>query len=260
MGSGMRRLFAPHEGLFRAESKKFDWKLATNAKTVRDFDEAITRRSFGFPTVDAYYEASGSFRRIPGVQVPLICVQAEDDPIAVKEAIPYEAIRRNENVLLLTTKSGGHLGWVAMGEGGATGAQQPLTVLPVSVLAFCGAFFRVPCPWRPADDPVSDWRAPAFSAGAPWVYRPVLEFFGAVLDEKKRDRALRAETAAAAAAEAAAAAPAETEAAGAFAASAGGAGGATSASGEKAAAEGGKAAGRKSSEDHAAGALVGHLA
>lgn len=123
MGKGMRRLFAPHEGLFRAEAKRFDWRLAAAAKTVRDFDEAITRRSFGFPSVDAYYEASGSKRRLPGVGVPLLCVQAADDPIAVKEAIPYDAIRRNENVLLLETRSGGHLGWVAMGDGAPFGAE-----------------------------------------------------------------------------------------------------------------------------------------
>lgn len=122
MGKGMRRLFAPHEGLFRAESKKFDYRLAAAAKTVRDFDEAITRRSFGFPSVDAYYEYSGSKKRLPGVRIPLVCVQAEDDPIAVKEAIPYEAIRKNENVMLLSTKSGGHLGWVALGEGAPRGA------------------------------------------------------------------------------------------------------------------------------------------
>lgn len=131
MGNGMRRLFAPHEGLFRAEGKRFDYRLAAAARTVRDFDEAVTRRSFGFESVDAYYQASGSKRKISGVAVPLICVQAEDDPIAVKEAIPYEAIRKNENCMLLSTASGGHLGWIGMGEGspfGARGGTQPRVV------------------------------------------------------------------------------------------------------------------------------------
>ena len=77
MGAGMRRLFAPHEALFRGgASRGFDAALASRAATVRDFDEAITRRCFGFPTVDAYYRASGSRYKLPAVAVPLLCVQA----------------------------------------------------------------------------------------------------------------------------------------------------------------------------------------
>ena len=75
MGNGMRRLFTPHAALFRG-SARFDTDMAAAATSVRDFDEAITRRSFGFPSVDAYYAASGSALRIGAVGVPLLCVQA----------------------------------------------------------------------------------------------------------------------------------------------------------------------------------------
>lgn len=40
-------------------------------------------------------------------------VQAEDDPIAVKGAIPYDALADNPNCALVVTPGGGHLGWAA---------------------------------------------------------------------------------------------------------------------------------------------------
>ncbi len=43
--------------------------------------------------------------------------QAEDDPIAVEPAIPYEALAQNPNCTLVTTPGGGHLGWAAGNEG-----------------------------------------------------------------------------------------------------------------------------------------------
>lgn len=57
---------------------------------------------------------------------PLCCcvmheMQAEDDPIAPKEAIPFEAIEANPQCLLVLTPTGGHLGWCG-GRGGTTGA------------------------------------------------------------------------------------------------------------------------------------------
>ena len=115
MANNMRKLFEPHKHLFQG-LREYEPALVRKARTVRDFDEAITRVTFGFSSVDAYYEASGSRRKIADVRVPLLCVQAKDDPIASIEAIPREEIASNENVILLETESGGHLGWTAGAE------------------------------------------------------------------------------------------------------------------------------------------------
>ena len=112
MASNMRKLFAPHENLF-AGLPNYKPELVKAAKTVRDFDEAITRVTFGFPSVDAYYEYSGSKNRIADVRVPLMAVQALDDPIAVADSIPRKAIENNEHIILLETETGGHLAWEA---------------------------------------------------------------------------------------------------------------------------------------------------
>jgi hypothetical protein len=75
----------------------------------------------GWPDVDAYYAGSSSAKRIPNVAIPLLCIQALDDPIAPKEAIPYEALKSNPNCVLVTTPCGGHLGW-ASGPGAPFGS------------------------------------------------------------------------------------------------------------------------------------------
>jgi hypothetical protein len=131
MGDSLRRVFLPHATLFAGDTR-FDGAAAAAAKTVRDFDDAITRRSFGFPDVDAYYRASGSSQRLAAVALPLLCVQAADDPIAVDAAVPRDIAAANPNVALIVTPSGGHLGWLASAGdgmssagGGATGAPWP---------------------------------------------------------------------------------------------------------------------------------------
>ena len=125
MAGNMRKLFAPHAHLF-AGLPGYDRKLVASAMTVRDFDEAVTRVTFGFPSVDAYYDASSSRRLIGDVKVPLLVVQAKDDPIAVKSAVPRDVIRNaaDANVILVETESGGHLGWSA-GEEAPFGAPWP---------------------------------------------------------------------------------------------------------------------------------------
>lgn len=63
--------------------------------------------------MDAYYAGSSSARRIPKVQIPLLCIQALDDPIAPAEAIPCDDIQANPNCVLAVTPCGGHLGWAS---------------------------------------------------------------------------------------------------------------------------------------------------
>lgn len=114
MGKGLRRVFEPHAALFQG-LPQYDVAAARAAATVRDFDEAVTRRTFGFETVDDYYRASGSAARLRHVALPLLCVQAADDPIAIDAAIPRAEVARNPHVALVVTPSGGHLGWVEAG-------------------------------------------------------------------------------------------------------------------------------------------------
>ncbi|XWS48737.1 hypothetical protein CRYUN_Cryun13aG0102100 [Craigia yunnanensis] len=99
----------------------FDKALARSICKIfkKDFDEGLTRVSFGFKSVDGYYPNASSCYSIKHVQTPLLCIQTANDPIAPSRAIPREDIKENPNCMLIVTPKGGHLGWV-------TGVEAPL--------------------------------------------------------------------------------------------------------------------------------------
>ncbi|KAI8368470.1 Alpha/Beta hydrolase protein [Blakeslea trispora] len=110
MASNLKKTYARHKDII-TKGGKVDRERTMAAKTIRDFDDACTRRMFGFSTVDNYYRDASSCRFIEHVKVPLLCLNALDDPIAAAECIPYDEIKVNPNVVLATTDYGGHLGW-----------------------------------------------------------------------------------------------------------------------------------------------------
>lgn len=113
LARSLRKIFNKHALLFEDLHGEYNIPLAANAKTVRDFDQGLTRVSFGFKSVDDYYFNSSSSHSIPNVQIPLLCIQAANDPIAPSRGIPRKEIKENPHCSLIVTPQGGHLGWVA---------------------------------------------------------------------------------------------------------------------------------------------------
>ncbi|KAH0566417.1 hypothetical protein GP486_000200 [Trichoglossum hirsutum] len=73
--------------------------------------------SWGYPTEGAYYRDASSSDSVLAVRVPLFVLNAEDDPIAAREAIPFEEIKQNPYVVLCASRGGGHIGWFEFGGG-----------------------------------------------------------------------------------------------------------------------------------------------
>ncbi|KAL5719011.1 embryogenesis-associated protein emb8 [Ranunculus cassubicifolius] len=113
LAGSLRKIFKKHALLFEDMGGDYNIQLVANAKSVRDFDDGLTRVSFGFKSVDDYYSNSSSSDSIKFVRRPLLCIQAENDPIAPARGIPRDDIKENPNCLLIVTPKGGHLGWVA---------------------------------------------------------------------------------------------------------------------------------------------------
>ncbi|GAB4858099.1 Embryoproteinsis-associated protein emb8, variant 3 [Ancistrocladus abbreviatus] len=113
LANSLRKIFMKHALLFEDIGGEYDIQLAANAKTVREFDEGLTRVSFGFKSADDYYASSSSSDLIKDVSTPLLCIQAANDPIAPARGIPRQGIEENQHCLLIVTPKGGHLGWVA---------------------------------------------------------------------------------------------------------------------------------------------------
>ena len=95
-----------------------DDELASTAESIRELDEAVTRRQYGYASVDDYYASASSDQRLGLVKAPLLCMNAYDDPIAPGSTMqPALAnAKANPNVLMAITAHGGHLGWVDQGD------------------------------------------------------------------------------------------------------------------------------------------------
>ena len=106
-----------------------------NSSTVEEYDERFTRRASGYDSVQSYYREGSSQHYLSSIKIPLLCIQALDDPICPASNIPETAIFRNSpNLILATTPSGGHL---AFFEGGtATGPGRWITKITTE---FCHA-------------------------------------------------------------------------------------------------------------------------
>lgn len=50
------------------------------------------------------------------VKIPLLCVNAMNDPLICSSLIPYDLPTKNHNIILATTGKGGHLAWCALSE------------------------------------------------------------------------------------------------------------------------------------------------
>lgn len=84
---------------------------ALKAKTLREFDEAITAPLHGFRDADDYYASCQSLNFLSNIQRPTLILRALDDPFFSRD-IPYDAIEANDCLFPVFTEHGGHVGFV----------------------------------------------------------------------------------------------------------------------------------------------------
>ncbi len=101
-------------------SKIYQWKLlrtlnrkyCTRYRTFWDFDHEVTAPLHGFKSVQHYYKLSSSRQYLGKIQKPTLIVQALNDPFTMESALPrVEEV--SDQVILESTKQGGHVGFVA---------------------------------------------------------------------------------------------------------------------------------------------------
>ncbi|KAH1909762.1 hypothetical protein KXV57_000833 [Aspergillus fumigatus] len=114
MGSSMKRLFEQHvEEVSR--NPRVDVEAVRNSTYLHEFDRALQCPTWGYPTEGAYYRDAASIDSMLAIRIPFFTVQAEDDPIASVDALPFQEMTQTPYGVMLTTSWGGHLGWFELG-------------------------------------------------------------------------------------------------------------------------------------------------
>lgn len=89
----------------------FDYKSLNEIKTMKDIGREFTSKFLGYSSVNEYYEKESCEKMLSHVKTPLLCINAEDDPIVNFKKIPINKIINNPNIIMIMTKNGSHIGF-----------------------------------------------------------------------------------------------------------------------------------------------------
>ncbi|KAI5461352.1 hydrolase, alpha/beta fold family [Mariannaea sp. PMI_226] len=114
MGSSLKDLARVHKDQLEKYSN-VDVESLLDVTYLNEFDRQLQCPTWGYPTEYAYYRDASSTDAVLSIQIPFLAIHSTDDPIAIKEAIPFEEFQQNPNTILVTTSLGGHLCWFEFG-------------------------------------------------------------------------------------------------------------------------------------------------
>ena len=80
-------------------------------KTLYDFDDIYTAPLHGFKNADHYYESCSSMFFVQNISIPVLIVNAMNDPIVPVKSLPLDLIETLPNVTLELSRYGGHCGF-----------------------------------------------------------------------------------------------------------------------------------------------------
>lgn len=109
----MRTLVPKTLGKSQVLAERVDLDAVREARTIREFDDALTAPLHGFRDAADYYARSSSARFIAGIRAPTLVVHSRDDPFLPAAAIPEAALEANPAITAVLTEKGGHQGYVA---------------------------------------------------------------------------------------------------------------------------------------------------
>jgi hypothetical protein len=84
-----------------ADGARFPLDGLERVRTIYEFDDRCTAPAFGFGDAANYYRTQSAIRFLPGIRVPTLLLQAQDDPM-----IPFEIFESQP-------EHGGHLGFLS---------------------------------------------------------------------------------------------------------------------------------------------------
>lgn len=97
---GLIDILKSNKELFQGKRKGFDVEKALSAESVRDFEEAISMRSYGFDTLEEFYMNSSTRSLVGKLKIPVLFIQNDDGTVPLF-SIPRGLIAENPFTNLL---------------------------------------------------------------------------------------------------------------------------------------------------------------
>ncbi len=89
-----------------------DWRPM---RTFAEFDDAFTAPLHGFDSAEDYWARCSALRFLEGLRVPVLILNAQDDPFLTSECFPKAEAERNPLLTLEMPRHGGHVGFIGGG-------------------------------------------------------------------------------------------------------------------------------------------------
>lgn len=112
LASNLCRTVRKYHSSLESGLENVDMKNVLRSQTVREFDSNFTAKQFGFKDVEEYYRKATLHDKMHLIEVPVLCLNAADDPFQPFEAIPLKEFSKSENVAIVITSRGGHIGFL----------------------------------------------------------------------------------------------------------------------------------------------------
>ena len=84
-----------------------------NCYDVKKFDEIFSARFYGNKSADDYYRNISSCERMENIDIPVLCINSDDDPMTPRDAIAYDEVKINPNLFLIVTDRGSHMSFIS---------------------------------------------------------------------------------------------------------------------------------------------------
>ena len=81
-------------------------------RSFAEFDDRFTARIHGFRDARDYWEQSSARRFLSRIRLPVLLLNALDDPFLTQESFPFAEAHRHSSLVLEAPTNGGHLGFV----------------------------------------------------------------------------------------------------------------------------------------------------
>lgn len=93
--------------------KNMNIEELVNCCDVKKFDEIFSAKVYGDKSADDYYRHISSCEKMETIDIPVLCINSDDDPMTPRDVIPYDEIKINPNLFLIVTDRGSHMSFIS---------------------------------------------------------------------------------------------------------------------------------------------------